>query len=267
MTPREYDEWWADTALRFPGVSRWLLTVYPSQEERRSFHRTWLHVLSDVELGDALEVNRQMQRGDMPWVGQFPDDQQLLPQHVRRLVFTLDTEPVSSGRDPYELIRRDGDAFPGAKILRRMWQLTSQGISREQAREQALAEFPIGGKRAADGYGPRFECATCLDLGSVLVASNEAIEAAIRGELPQCHRRVASMRCPCTRGQRLRMQTGGKKKRRELPWETFDPTLDFKVEDPLWPATELARLEAWATGQLDQFTEQKFAAFGAASGG
>jgi len=60
MIDKEFNQWWADVKIRFPDMVHWFATGKEIDEQRASF-RTWLEILADVPLEDALAANRQLQ--------------------------------------------------------------------------------------------------------------------------------------------------------------------------------------------------------------
>jgi hypothetical protein len=234
MTTTEFDRWYEDLTARFPSVETWLEKHAPDAGDKRRMLRNWCVALDDVPLADAIEANRAMQAGDLPWVGDYDSDKERLPRHLRGL-----TRQMASDRRPSEnreqfapAISKSG-GFPAKAILLRLWELKRGGMDHDEAREIALREFPVG----ESPFRPqRYNCPTCLDTFRVLIASNTAIEAMLLGRFAECHHREGASKCHC------RGHEGDNPKR---PIVTYDPSMDFKIEDPLWRPAEVQRFSEW----------------------
>lgn len=262
MTQTEFDRWWADVVLRFPSIDAWLVKVtsqdaVSADSSQRAVLRTWFDVLGDVNLTDALEVNRQMQSGELEWVGDYDGNKERLPQHVRRLARQMSWERHAR---PTEETRRDltPTSFPAGKILRRMSELAANGVERDAAKKMALEEFPIG----QPNYEPRYRCLVCLDVGRVFVASNPAIEYMLADRFHECRHRIAVVRCTC----KAHLPTSPK-----YQLATYDKDKCFKIKEFTWPESEvqefrdwveLKKMEYWDSKRehaFDQFNEREFA--------
>src|SRR5690242_16659049 len=89
MTIEEFDRWWKDAKLCWPSLATWLAKAFPDQSQQSELLRKWFRAIDDVTLQDALEVNRLMQSGELPWVGEYDSDKERLPRHVRGLAKQL----------------------------------------------------------------------------------------------------------------------------------------------------------------------------------
>ena len=251
MTTAEFDRWLDDLEIRFPSVAAWFTKVAPDADSRRRMLRSWCTVMADARSTDCLAVNEHMQAGDMPWVGEYDSDKERLPQHVRRLAKQLafDTDQPAS---EYEPPPRPTD-FPAGKILVRMQKLVRDGATYEEARDQALKEFPIG----KSSREPAYRCHLCLDHGVIEVAHPAAIIAMLRDTFASCVHRIVVVRCRCNN--------------REFPPLQFDPALDFRVDSPCWPAKQVEEFFQWVEYRRNNAAEarakacanydQSFAAF------
>lgn len=242
MTQPEFDLWWGDLALRFPSVEAWLVKATtddekPDELRQRMMLKTWFGVMRETAAEDAMEVNRLMQSGELPFVGDFKQEQ--IPQHVRRLARQLawDNNGGSREEPDYEHPQRDTD-FPAGKILRRWWELERLGTPRDEARTVALKEFPVGRSR----YQPRFNCHLCLDVGRLSVASNAALEAALLDDFENCHHRIGTVRCKCK---------GHLPVNPKRPLAVYDAGLDFLITDYLWGDEQTAKFLAWVELQRE----------------
>lgn len=246
MTSSDFERWWADLILRFPSVETWLTKVAPFEDDQTALLRSWAIVLGDVDKGSALAVNLQMQSGDLPWVGEYDGDKERLPQHVRRLAKQLaynekEPEPVVEYQRP--------STFPAGKILRRLMELTDNGMPSAEAKAIAFQEFPS----IPPQWEPRFDCHLCQDSGRITVASNHAILAILDNNFARCHHREGVMRCCCHCGEKLSRKMRG----REVPLETFDESKDFRIVDFCWSAAEVERFRAWAEDRKAAVAEEK----------
>ncbi len=242
MKPSEFESWWTDLAFRFPSVDAWLCRTYKDDSEQRRFLRQWQTVLADVDCHDAMEVNRKMQAGDLPWIADFGE--QLLPQHVRRLAKQLAAErmPAAASEESRSDLR-PGD-FPAGRILRRVFELTDRGVESEEAKRIAISEIPLG----HPNYEPRYHCHLCRDSGSVFVASKTAIEFALAEKFHECHHRIGTMRCVC----KAHMPSNPK-----FPVCLYDERQDFRIEDFLWRQPEVDRFLAWVESQRQAYWDSK----------
>ena len=223
MTKQEFERWWADVTMRFPSIDTWLSKVAGDEISQRTLLKTWYDVLGGTPIADALEVNRLMQAGEVPWVGEYDSDKERLPQHVKRQCrqLAMDRE-VKPNREEFAPATSKTGGFHPGKILRRMQELIESGVTRDEARNIALAEFPVGQSPFRER---RYNCPTCLDVGRITVASNEAIKAMMLGRFAECHHREGTMRCPCR---------GHIATKPNYQLATYDPAQDFKIEDFLW---------------------------------
>jgi hypothetical protein len=240
MTIEEFDRWWKDAKLCWPSLATWLHKAFPDQSQQSELLRKWFRAIDDVTLLDALEVNRQMQSGEMPWVGEYDSDKERLPRHVRGLAKQLaaDRRPTEN-REQFAPTTHKAGGFPGAAIIRRMETLLKAGTPRAEARAMALEEFPVGTSPFPER---RYHCAKCLDVGRISVASNAAIEAMLIGKFADCHHRVGTMRCECR---------GNRSTKPNYILATYDPAQDFKIEDFLWQEAEVSRFTEWVAWQRE----------------
>lgn len=244
MTTTEFDRWFDDLTTRFPSVETWRSKAAVDDDAARITLRNWCVAMDDVALTDALEINQRMQSGDIDWVGDF--HWELLPAHVRRHAKALAADrTVKEFREQFAPSTSKAGSFPGAKILLRLWELRDEGMPHDEAREIALREFPVGRSPFRE---PRYNCGTCLDTGRILVATNEAIVAAMLGKFADCHHRDGAMKCQC------RGHEGANPKR---PLTVYDPQLDFRIEDPLWRPAEVSRFVEWVEWQRKHRAEKR----------
>jgi len=226
MTQQEFAGWWANLKTRFPSVRAWIAKHAPNPDSQQAMLKTWREVMADAPHAEAMLVLSRMQAGDLPWLAEFePIDR--LPQHVRRLARQMAWEAIHGKDEPTEAPPRPSD-FPAGKILVRIQQLVADGVSYEEAREQALKDFPIG---KSGGREPRYHCHLCLDVQVIEIAHPAGIRAMIEGRFDKCQHRIGVVRCRCNNRQQPPLQ--------------FDPAQDFKIEDHLWRPAEVERLRAW----------------------
>ena len=240
MIQAEFDRWWADLTMRFPNVDSWLVRVAPDAIAQRTTLRTWHDVLADVQIADCLEINRQMQAGDAPFVNDYHE--QDIPSHVRRMARQLAFERRDNPR-PEDDQRRPSH-FPAGKIYKRVLELVSKGATGEEAKTIALNEFPIG----KPSWEPRYNCRVCWDAGMVTVASPTAIQAVLSDQFERCHHRLAAMLCSCR---------GHLPQNPKRPRCVFDTTKDFQVFDFLWGRTEVDRFREWVEAKRQEYWNSK----------
>lgn len=64
MKRNEFSQWWSDFKLRFSDTAQWVGRDR-DEDQQLELLRVWADVLSDVDLADAIEVNAQIQRGQI----------------------------------------------------------------------------------------------------------------------------------------------------------------------------------------------------------
>jgi hypothetical protein len=243
MTTAEFDRWWSDLIVRFPSVETWLVKSAHDENSQRQVLRNWCSVFHDVPVIEAVEVNRQMQAGDLPWVGEYDGDKERLPQHVRRLAKQLAWEGREKPKnDPSAELKPT--SFPAGKILRRMLELTDKGMSGQEAREIVCQELPVGNPK----WEPRYDCLICYDAGTVTIASPTAIKMALAGRFHECHHREAAVRCSC-KGYLLANV--------KHPIAIYDADKDYRIVDFLWREAETARFHDWCEAKYEEFWNSK----------
>ena len=243
MTSREFEHWWADISRRYPSLPAWLAKCFQDANDQREFLRTWVVVLGDVELADALEVNRLMQAGDLAWVGDYDADKERLPQHVRKHARRMAAERTPRNIEPSAAL--SPSSFPAGKILRRIIEMTDRGVDRDEAKAIALKEFPVG----RPNWEPRYHCHICRDQGRVTVASNEAIQAVIADMWDKCRHREGTMRCVCRRHIPANPRH---------PIADYESAIDFLVNDSLYHCeSEIERFREWVKSKEAEFLESK----------
>jgi hypothetical protein len=245
MNAPEFNQWWIDAKLCFPSMAGWLSKTFADPKTQNDFLRKWAAVLADVTIADALEVNRLMQSGDLPFVGEYDSDKERLPQHVRRHARRL-----AASRRPREVeptSELSPSSFPAGKILRRIFELTGKGgLSSSEAKEIALKEFPIGKSK----WEPRYQCRLCFDVGRIEVASNQGIRAMLAGTFDLCrgNHRNAVVACKCKAHQ---------KRPENNPIAVYDASLCYRIDDPLWPDSQVDDFRAWCEAKREEFWNSK----------
>jgi len=244
MNSTEFNRWWTDAKTCWPSLDAWIVKHFADAGREVDCLRKWSGVLSDVSLDHALEVNRLMHAGDLPFVGEYDGDKERLPQHVRRLARQLAFERRERVAEQPTDVKPS--SFPAGKILRRMAEMAAHGIARDDAMAAALKEFPIG----KPTWEPRYRCQVCLDVGSVLVAPPWAVRAMLADCFDKCHHRNASARCKCRPAPRAASKIG---------WEQaeYDEELCFRVNDSLWPERQVSEFRAWCEAKREEFWNSK----------
>lgn len=64
MTGKEWDEWFADFAARFPAATGWIFGG-KSDPEIRAIKLTWVEVMKGLDKQDVLAVSRKVQSGEL----------------------------------------------------------------------------------------------------------------------------------------------------------------------------------------------------------
>ena len=242
MAPDEFNRWWTDAKLCFPSLQAWLAKAIPDTNQQAAFLRKWRDVLSDVRLDHALEVNRLMQSGDLPLVGEYDGDKEKLPQHVRRLARQIAWDRREKPAEEFSG-RLNPTSFPAGKILKRILELTDRGTPADEAKAIVLAELPVGSPR----YTPRYHCTVCLDVGMVTVASQRAAEYMLADKFHECHHRESAIVCSCK---------GHLPQNPKRPHLVYDASADFKLED-FWSKSEVERFREWIEAKRDEYWNSK----------
>ncbi len=240
MNATEFNRWWTDAKTCWPSLDAWIVKHFDAGREADCL-RKWAGVLSDVKLDNALEVNRLMQSGDLPFVGEYDGDKERLPQHVRRLAKQLSFERRERVQEPVD---SKPSSFPAGKILRRIAEMSRAGISRDDAMAAALKEFPIG----KPSWEPRYHCHLCMDVGSIDVAPPWAVQAMLNDTFDKCRHRNASARCKCLPPLPQNSQ-----------WKqaTYDALEFFRVDDTLWPESQVSAFREWCEAKRDEYWNSK----------
>src|SRR5678815_4217870 len=90
MTKHEFNHWWGDYSTRFPDTGEWLR----KQSRAGELLAIWAEALSGTDLGDALEVNRLLTRGDLErWkTSSGYHEREETPAMIRKLAWGLKRE-------------------------------------------------------------------------------------------------------------------------------------------------------------------------------
>ncbi len=243
MNSTEFNRWWTDAKTCWPSLGAWLVKHFDNEISEREFLRKWAGVLADVQLADAIEVNRLMQSGDLPFVGEYEGDKERLPQHVRRLARKMSWERANDG-NPEPAPELKPTSFPAGKILKRILALTDSGVPSAEAKQIVLAELPVG----RPNYEPRYSCSLCLDVGRIFVASQAAVHAMAGEVFDACHHRTSVVLCKCREGM---------KRHPKSLLAVYSADLCFKVDDTCWPESQVERFREWCEAKREAYWNSK----------
>jgi hypothetical protein len=203
VTNDELNTWWQDFTDRWPDMGTWF-SEGRSEQQQIAILRNWAQALADVNLHEALAVNRGMYAGDLAgFTGRWDRDR--IPAIVRQhaiaarpaaITWTGPNDPDPHLQPRSELpVRLNG-------TLHQLIAMKGRGASQaecEQFLRKAFPAEPLARQR-------RYSCSTCCDSGHVevwhpervFVAERDGIEAALR-----CHYATSTAACPCKAGDLL----------------------------------------------------------------
>lgn len=95
MKQSEFNRWWADYSLRFPDTGEWMR----KQPRAADLLGIWQDALASTDLGDALEVNRLLTRGELErWKSSSGyHEREETPAMIRKMAWEL-----GRGRGDYQ---------------------------------------------------------------------------------------------------------------------------------------------------------------------
>lgn len=205
MNRTEFNQWWSDFKARWPArvldLKRDKLTGQDrSDDEQKRCLRLWSEALDDVDLSEALEVNRRWFAGELETPKWFHLED--TPAFVRTAAIASRPRPVTwTGPDDADAdLRLLYDGKPG--LLKRLVASLGEGLTHEEVAEKLNREMgPKGIRRKERTYN----CAVCLDEGRVEVWHPDCVfEAHVEGlqAVDGYHWRVSVCACYCDRGKR-----------------------------------------------------------------
>lgn len=120
MTQLEFNHWWADYSTRFPDTGLWVSKVPAAA----GLLAIWQEALSGTDLGDALEVNRQLTRGDLErWkTSSGYHEREETPAMIRKLAWGLKRER-GDNQEKYERVSPNSSGeskFPIGILFRQL---------------------------------------------------------------------------------------------------------------------------------------------------
>lgn len=255
MTDDQFGEWLADHTRRFPGVRNWLGGL-----EAGGTHIVdqWAEALADVDLRDAIEVNRRMGVGDLVPVPAY--EREAIGARVRAAAKQLAHRRRASSPPPVARRRRgrglrtDEGAIGLADAAARIAKLVQSGRSPEEASRE-LGLMPSD---SPDEW-PRYRCALCRDTGTVEVWGIRSYHAARDGTLDDPRERVVcTAPCSCHEGGRFvrpQRDEAGRIPRYDPDWHCLAPLGDVHS------AKAIAAFRQWFEGFLERRAPQKEPAF------
>ena len=232
MTRNEFILWWKDYAGRFPATACWIRElgrVLGDRDKPDSFDasvpnallNSWVDVLSDVPLREAMAVTRAMASGDLEPIGTTHADRERTALTVRRAalaakragqIATRHEEPRPDIPSGFVVGR---DAEGNAVTLRGLVALCKPLIQSGRTSRQAADEVfrTITWTDSFDFRRDAFRCTLCEDRGTVLVWTSNTVRLAV--EQPQrvmtdpLVRRTGSIPCSCDAGAKHVWDRGG----------------------------------------------------------
>lgn len=247
MTETEFETWYADYCHTFPGTLVWLNDL--GAEMKAHQKQVWRKALSAIELADAKAVTARIANGDEPPVPAY--ERELTGATIRRIASALVSErnaAVYRRRDEATHFASRGSEESGVSLgglYRDILSVLDKGGTNEDALRLINARFPD----ESPDRQRRYRCPKCLDRRFIYVWSGLSVKAVIDGKINSdpAKRRVATVHCECSRGERERAAEG-KKDRHPLSKVYFDaaghcicPGGDVDCE------TNIDTLVAWVT--------------------
>jgi len=225
VTRNEFILWWKDYAGRFPATACWvreLGRVLGDRDKPDSFDasvpnallNSWVDVLSDVPLREAMAVTRAMANGDLEPIGTTHADRERTALTVRRAVKASlrAGQLVAQHEEPRPdipsgfVLARDAGGSPVTlrDLIERCKPLIAAGRTTKQAAAAVFHEI-----QWADAFNFRrdaFRCPMCEDRGTVLVYAPSTVRWAVEDprRVLRDHlvRRTVVIPCKCDVGAR-----------------------------------------------------------------
>lgn len=246
MTDDQFGEWMTDHLRRFPGVKNWLAGL-----EGGGTHIVdqWAEALSDVDLRDAVEVNRRMGIGDMVPVPAY--EREAIGARVRAASRQLAHRRRASSPPPVARRRRgrglrtDDGPIALAEAAARVAKLVQSG----RTASEASREIGLMPTDSPEDW-PRYRCVLCRDTGHVEVWGVRSYHACRDGMLDDPRERVVcSAACSCDEGARMvrpaRDETG------RIP--RYDPDWHCRaVLGDVHSPRAIEAFESWFAGFLER---------------
>lgn len=204
MRRDEFNTWWADFKTRWPGRvlelrQDRLENRDRTEDEQRNMLRLWAEALDDVELSEALEINRRWFAGELETPKWFKLEE--TPAFVRQHALAMRPRPTTwtGPKDAgYEERPPRYKGKPG--LLRSICEDLEKGLSKEEAAERL--RLAIGG---CQGDQRRYNCVVCLDQGRVEIWSLYAVLQALREGIDAVNQmksgRTSDVACYCKAGE------------------------------------------------------------------
>lgn len=200
MNRTEFNQWWADYSRRFPDTGRWVADL------EGSVLVDWLDALSDIEVDDAMDVNRKLMAGDLVPIQAYQREQ--TPAIIRRHTLDAKREALAArnalsensaatrDRERFAAGPRESPTGSARGFMEQISKLIASGMTARLAGERV---FP----RSSNERHSRVNCTLCNDCGWVDVWSNVAIRAAIECKpIPTCTTGRMCVLCSCGKGDR-----------------------------------------------------------------
>lgn len=206
MNTNEFNQWWGDFKSRFPDLGGQWFAEGRSAETQRAILATWSNLLSDIDLHEAIEINRAIQAGDIEgFSGKWDRDN--IPAIIRKAVISRrpNENPWTGPNEPDEhrpRKRRTSEAI--GSIFRTVTDMSDREVPANQIAEYIRTAFP---PRPAWEHQQTFHCNICHDDGRVEVWHEHLVQLAVRGEwdeIPGASWRTMLCSCTCVKGQVFR---------------------------------------------------------------
>lgn len=196
MDAAEYTTWARFHDSLFPDFGQWWKGL--KSDARDTLRSEWLTILERINLQDAMSASRQMLAGDVELCPSW--ERSMLASRIAKAAREIASERAPrhvEAERPVRVTRDDGQLSAG--------ELYGQIMERIDAGEDPhAASDAVIPKVSPDGSGPRFRCAKCQDMGTVLVWHNLSIKAAMEQRLDDNrNRRVMAVACDCHAGDPL----------------------------------------------------------------
>lgn len=207
MNAQEFNQWWADFKLRFPDMGGAWFAEGRTPDAQKQILETWLDVLSDVLLGEALTANKAIQLGDVEgFTGKW--DRDTIATRIRTHAIARRT-PRSNWTGPNdgdELRVPESSPVSLGGIYRAVLSMSGKGATRDSILAYIQNQFPPA---PAWQRQPAFSCLDCLDNGRVEVWHEVNVQLAAQGKwrtIATSSWRTMLAACNCERGAPFRQR-------------------------------------------------------------
>ncbi len=236
MDSTEFKQWWNEYASHFPDTATWVQANGGADLLRR-----WAWCFERIQLADALEVTRQMAKGDIPKPAAY--EREDTPGIVTRAVSRIVNQRVEATKS--EELRRSrpkAGKFPAGALFRRLLEKQKETGSLSAAVAELRREFATeddGTLRSVDSY----KCLLCYDSGLVTAWRPEAMRQAALEQPVQ--RLICQVGCSCEEGAPWRTPAVMKCGRTVKDHGEFDETRMVRFNDRVTMLEAVSELREW----------------------